>query len=99
MLNDEFEMEAMPQLFDASGDHPFSPHIHGYYQIVWFVKVRFIGSIKVLDLRALSFISMKPFSQMRGGMRMPFSSTTFSMLLMLDLISGFVTLASCLCQT
>lgn len=38
MLNDEFEMEAMPQLFDASGDHPFSPHIHGYYQIVWFVK-------------------------------------------------------------
>jgi AraC-like DNA-binding protein len=36
--NDEFEMENIPQFFNENGDHPFHPHIHNYYQIVWFIK-------------------------------------------------------------
>ncbi len=36
--NDDFELEKMPQFFDANRDHPFHPHIHNFYQIVWFIK-------------------------------------------------------------
>lgn len=36
--DDEFEVEQMPRFFDTDGDHSFHPHIHNYYQIVWFIK-------------------------------------------------------------
>lgn len=35
---DDFGMEHISQFFNQSGDHPFHPHIHNFYQIVWFVK-------------------------------------------------------------
>ena len=36
--DDDFELEKMPQFFDENGDHPFHPHIHHCYQIVWFIQ-------------------------------------------------------------
>ena len=36
--NDDFELEKIPQFFDENGDHPFHPHIHHCYQIVWFIQ-------------------------------------------------------------
>ena len=32
----DFEMQQMPQFFEKNGDHPFQPHIHSFYQIIWF---------------------------------------------------------------
>lgn len=34
----DFELEKIPQFFDEKGDHPFHPHIHHLYQIVWFIR-------------------------------------------------------------
>lgn len=38
ITNDDFELEQMPQFFDENGEHPFRPHIHSFYQIVWFIR-------------------------------------------------------------
>jgi AraC family transcriptional activator of pobA len=38
MPNEDFEMEQIPQFFNANSDHPFRPHTHNFYQIVWFIK-------------------------------------------------------------
>lgn len=35
---DDLEMEQMPRFFNEHGEHPFLPHIHNFYQIVWFRK-------------------------------------------------------------
>jgi AraC-type DNA-binding domain-containing proteins len=36
--NDDFQLEKISQFFYENGDHPFYPHIHSFYQIVWFTK-------------------------------------------------------------
>lgn len=30
------EMESMPEFFGKNGAHPYHPHIHSFYQIIWF---------------------------------------------------------------
>lgn len=34
----QFEIMELTQLFAESGSHPFEPHIHSFYQIIWFRK-------------------------------------------------------------
>lgn len=38
VTDNDFEMKKIPQFFNGQGDHPFHPHIHSFYQIVWFIK-------------------------------------------------------------
>ncbi|WP_106625738.1 AraC family ligand binding domain-containing protein [Bacteroides sp. Marseille-P3684] len=34
----QFEMIELPAFFANNGQHPFEPHIHSFYQIIWFKK-------------------------------------------------------------
>ena len=34
----QFELMKMPDFFFENGDNPKQPHIHGFYQIIWFQK-------------------------------------------------------------
>ena len=34
----QFEMMELPAFFADNGQHPFEPHIHSFYQIIWFKK-------------------------------------------------------------
>lgn len=41
----QFELHEMPSFFDFNGNHPFEPHLHSFYQIIWFKKGEGIHSV------------------------------------------------------